>query len=457
MENKIIFGYDRKDTDYWIPNGWPLSVDTFIPSVEDYIKEVGHWPAVYSLGVIAITNKQLISDLGDKPFLYYVEQFGDIMKVVGNCDGYEDFGFLNNMLETTKKKIQNKQGVIIIVAHTESTIELRTIRYLHNSLVENNISPNSLGYVMGNNWSILKQYNNWCDKNNIKEKITLVSCYEQLYSKGYQLLKGKEDTSEQGGHSGNTFVSDEEFHSNKSIKRKHQLVCLNRRIRPHRYAIIAMLHHNNLLENNLVSFSLETGKDLNCMGSRGKPDKNTMIRILGKTKLMHKYVSYYDELYKMSPRTVDFDNLVEILGTGYEQKQPYLDSYFSIVTETGFPEPSQFATEKIFRPILHFHPFIVYGSQGTLSMLKDLGFKTFSLFIDESYDEEKSSFRRMQKITSEVKRICSMSQDEMHDWYYQMEDILFHNRELIKKYGIRYDESQKKVITDLYKELRNIK
>ena len=70
---------------------------------------------------------------------------------------------------------------------------------------------------------------------------------------------------------------------------------------------------------------------------------------------------------------------------------------------------------------------------------------------------EKSSFIRMQKITSEVKRICSMSQDEMHDWYYQMEDILFHNRELIKKYGIRYDESQKKVITDLYKELRNIK
>jgi hypothetical protein len=217
-----------------------------------------------------------------------------------------------------------------------------------------------------------------------------------------------------------------------------------------------MLHHNNLLENNLVSFSLETGKDLNCMGSRGKPDKDTMIRILGKTKLMHKYASYYDELDKMSPRTVDFDNLQEIQGTGFESKEPYLDSYFSLVTETGFPEPFQFATEKIFIPILHFHPFIVYGSHGTLSMLKDLGFKTFSPFIDESYDEEELSFRRMQKITSEVKRICSMSQDEMHDWYYQMEDILFHNRELIKQYGAKYDESQNKVITDLYKELRKI-
>tara|TARA_R100000541_G_scaffold39974_1_gene47657 strand:- start:107 stop:766 length:660 start_codon:yes stop_codon:yes gene_type:complete len=217
--------------------------------------------------------------------------------------------------------------------------------------------------------------------------------------------------------------------------------------------MIAMLHHNNLLENNLVSFSLETGKDLNCMGRKGRPDIDTMRRILGKTKLMQKYMSYYDDLDKMSPRTIDFDNLQEIMGIGFENKEPYLDSYFSIVTETGFPEPTKFATEKVFRPMLHFHPFIVYGSQGTLKMLKELGFKTFSPFIDESYDEEESSFKRMQKITSEVKRICSMSQDEMHEWYYEMQDILIHNRELIKKYGERYHESQREVIDNAYEEL----
>ena len=46
-----------------------------------------------------------------------------------------------------------------------------------------------------------------------------------------------------------------------------------------------------------------------------------------------------------------------------------------------------------------------------------------------------------------------MSQDEMHKWYYQMEDILIHNRELIKKYGERYHESQREVIDNLYKDL----
>ena len=441
----IIFGYDRKDTDYWIPNGYPLSLDTFIPSVDDYLNEVGKYPTVWPLGVIKITNKQLISDLGDNPFLYYVEQFGAIGKVVGEDAGYENSGFLNNMLETTKEKLRKKQGVIMIVAHTESTIEVKTIIHLHNTLVEEKISPNIVGYVLGNNWSVGIEYNDWCDENDFQERLTLVNCYEQVHNKGMQLLSGEDN--------GNTFVSDEEF-QDKSKKRKHQLVCLNRRIRPHRYAIIAMLHHNNLLENNLVSFSLETGKDLNCLEGY---TIDTIHKILGKTKLMQKYMSYYDDLDKMSPRTIDFDNLQKIQGTGFESKEPYLDSYFSIVTETGFQESIKFATEKVFRPMLHFHPFIVYGSQGTLPMLRDLGFKTFSPFIDESYDEEESSFKRMQKITSEVKRICSMNQDKMHEWYYEMQDILIHNRELIKKYGERYHESQKKVITDLYKELRNIK
>ena len=450
MENKIIFGFDRKIDDTWIPNGYPLSLNKFITNVSEYFEETGKWPAVYPLGVVPYEtiDKQLISDIGDKPFLYYVEQFGAIGKVVGEDEGYEDIGFLNNMLETTKEKLRKKQGVVMVVAHTESTIEVKTIIHLHNTIVEEKISPNIVGYVMGNNWSISKEYNAWCDKNDIKERITLVSCYEQLHNKGYQLLNGNQNE--------NTFISDEEFQESKSIKRKHQLVCLNRRIRPHRYAMIAMLHHNNLLENNLVSFSLETGKDLNCMGDKGMPDVDTMRKICGSRELMETYMSYYDELNKISPRTIDYDNLTEIIGTGYEQKEPYLDSYFSIVTETGFPEPYSGATEKIFRPILHFHPFIVYGSQGTLSMLRDLGFKTFSPYIDESYDSERTTFRRMQKITKEVKRICSMSKDEMHEWYYQMEDILIYNRELIKKYGAKYDESQKKVITNLYKELRKI-
>ena len=67
--------------------------------------------------------------------------------------------------------------------------------------------------------------------------------------------------------------------------------------------------------------------------------------------------------------------------------------------------------------MIQYHPFIVYGSPFTLKSLRELGFKTFSPFIDESYDETISPFRRMQKITKEIKRLCSMSDTEMHSGF----------------------------------------
>ena len=42
---------------------------------------------------------------------------------------------------------------------------------------------------------------------------------------------------------------------------------------------------------------------------------------------------YYNELVNLSPMTVDYDNLTNVMGPGCESKEPYLNSYFSIVTE----------------------------------------------------------------------------------------------------------------------------
>ena len=151
-------------------------------------------------------------------------------------------------------------------------------------------------------------------------------------------------------------------------------------------------------------------------------------------------MSYYNELVELSPMTIDYKNLTNIMGPGHENKEPYSKTYFSIVTETPFPERNYFSSEKIFRPMIQYHPFIVYGSPFTLKSLRQLGFKTFSPFIDESYDETISSFRRMQKITKEIKRLCSMSDTEMHKWFLSMKDILIYNRNLMYEYGKKYEE-----------------
>ena len=166
-------------------------------------------------------------------------------------------------------------------------------------------------------------------------------------------------------------------------------------------------------------------------------------------------MGYFDELKQISPLTVDFPNLLDVMGPGCENKEPYLNSYFSIVTETAFNERLGITSEKIWRPMLHYHPFIIHGSPNTLDEIKKLGFKTFSPFIDESYDKEKNTAKRMQMFTDEVLRICSMDDEEIHQWYHSMKDILWHNRELIKEYGKKYVDFHSKVVLNTYNDIKD--
>jgi len=43
-----------------------------------------------------------------------------------------------------------------------------------------------------------------------------------------------------------------------------------------------------------------------------------------------------------------------------------------------------------------------------------------------------------------------MSVDEMHNWYYEMEDILVHNRNLIYSYGEKYNSYLETIIQDIF-------
>jgi hypothetical protein len=55
-------------------------------------------------------------------------------------------------------------------------------------------------------------------------------------------------------------------------------------------------------------------------------------------------------------------------------------------------------TEKIWKPILAQQIFVVHGNYLYLQKLKEIGFKTFGAFFDESYDLEKDSSLRIKKI-----------------------------------------------------------
>ena len=102
------------------------------------------------------------------------------------------------------------------------------------------------------------------------------------------------------------------------------------------------------------------------------------------------------------------------------------NSYFNIITPSIFfndvdgDKNHIYFDEKFWKPFITFHPFLVIGKPYTLQTLKEFGFKTFSPFIDESYDTELDYFVRRDKIQREILRLCSMSISELDDWYWNM-------------------------------------
>jgi hypothetical protein len=93
-------------------------------------------------------------------------------------------------------------------------------------------------------------------------------------------------------------------------------------------------------------------------------------------------------------------------GEIYLNSAPYLDTYFSLVTETVFDYPYSFRTEKIWKPVAIGHPFIVASNCGYYRDLHQLGFQTFGHVIDESFDLIENNRDRLARIADIVQDLC---------------------------------------------------
>lgn len=131
------------------------------------------------------------------------------------------------------------------------------------------------------------------------------------------------------------------------------------------------------------------------------------------------------------------------------RKDLFLDSCINLVTETSYINNEMFLSEKILKPILSYQPFIVFGSYGYLKELKNYGFKTFSDFWDESYDDIINPVERMKSLISLVKSLNNKSIEELNDIYKSTIDICIHNRNLF--YSLELD-SLKVIFEDIENE-----
>ena len=114
----------------------------------------------------------------------------------------------------------------------------------------------------------------------------------------------------------------------------------------------------------------------------------------------------------------------------------YRDSYFSIVPEG---EGGGQLSEKIHKPLLHGHPFILFSynhdigefATGMLSRLKEWGFETFPEMFDESYDEISNVEDRRNNFRQQILRLYTMETKELLKLCESVVEKCIHNQKTI--------------------------
>lgn len=210
--------------------------------------------------------------------------------------------------------------------------------------------------------------------------------------------------------------------------RPYEFLFLNGRLRPHRKSLIDGLRNQKLLDHALWS-NLESQCTLEYT-SELTVDKSEPIRLLPPDYEIERAVPNLNNIATWgNVKTQLFGNT---WGDAIVNSRCYSDTWFSVVTETVFDYPYSFRTEKIYKPILMAHPFVVAANVGYLRALRNAGFQTFHTLIDESYDQINCPARRVERIINTVRDIVSNGAAE---FWTASQDICKYNQQRLMEYN----------------------
>lgn len=200
-------------------------------------------------------------------------------------------------------------------------------------------------------------------------------------------------------------------------------ICLNRIVKDYRLYISYFLYANSLHNKSFISQDIYTGtKDFQYGYDQNKALWNDTDNL------------QFEKFKASLPWYIDFDNMKRNIWDAVPI--PVLNNSFCwIVTETSFantlPHQSFRLTEKTYKPIAFFMPFIIVGNPQILKKLRQAGYRTFAKWWDESYDSIIDPIQRMQHIKAVILKIGSYSQHQLVEIYEEMQPVLIHNYELM--------------------------
>lgn len=208
---------------------------------------------------------------------------------------------------------------------------------------------------------------------------------------------------------------------NKAKYDKHFL-CFNRRSRIHRTLI-----YSAIMSNDKVS-----AKGILTLG-REDPEvclniKRHITHVLeneARVKNKDVILEYLDTLDLSEDKHFDIDS--QYNAAGNLNRTAHESTFLNLVNETLVNSGTVFFSEKIFKPIYMCQPFILYSSRGSLRTLRELGYKTFDKWWDESYDDIEHWAERASKIVEVLEEISTWSQEKLVKIRKEMRLVVEHN------------------------------
>jgi len=354
------------------------------------------------LATVAFQIWPNLTKYADRLFSYYV---GPTNIIWPEFDLTRDSVFIN----TVNKKVADGKDIIFLCNPSEVMRET-TLHKIHRCLSKLSVSPSQL-YLTTGALNGPELYEEFCQRNNLVDRINILPC--NIFLRVTNQLKECEV---------------EPY----TIKiRSRNFLCFNRVERRHRIVLLAKLISENLLENSFYSF----------YGNHFNNEWINENQLRNYSKLSDDMIDILMENKHLLPMHLTGDehtrnNPIQLIE---DDAKLFSESYYSVVTETLFYNdayldnlnfgniPAIFFTEKIYKPICMNHPFLLVSMPNSLKYLRSLGFKTFSPFINESYDTETDDDLRMQMIVAEIKRLDTFTDEQWIDWQKNVKEIVEYN------------------------------
>jgi len=277
--------------------------------------------------------------------------------------------------------------------------------WFYATAAEHSINPQQFVYMTSDHLAE-KSHKEYCDINGIKNQMHVLSTLFNLH-----ILAATQRTTSRCGYDEWVAAKD---HSTKLYN------CLNRVLHPHRRWLFLKLFEQDLISQGMIS--MDSFADVPQLPDGSSLDDRLVRRANG-----------------MLPLVVDQHDFTV---NHYNNLNPdiYLNSWVSVITETFIDDEQLLLGEKVFKPMLCSSPFMILSSKGTLARLRDLGFKTFPMLWDESYDNL-DPVPRMDAIVEQIRRLGDIS--DLRSWFAQAEPVLRHNHKLAWQHWEHSSDYQK--------------